>query len=200
MKNFIAHRGLKINNDKENTINSFINAIKSDNYQGFECDIRETKDGIFIINHNSFTNLKLIKNSLYKELKKDFPKLTDVLNLKTNKIILLEIKDPNININSLIKILNKYQHLNIYLMSFYNKVIKKLNIPNKTYKLGVLNYVLNSEKTYENYDFICLLESVYTKKLDLYFRKKNIEIFLYGIHNEETYNLNNLYFITDKII
>ena len=85
-------------------------------------------------------------------------------------------------------------------MSFHNQVIKKLASFNHSYKLGCLNYVLNSENNYEHYDFICLLESVYTEQLKNYFQTKNKEIFLYAIHKESSYSLKNIYFITDKII
>ena len=203
MKNLIAHRGLK-ENAKENTMNAFKNSLNDPDYIGFECDIRTTKDHVFVICHNPMIKNDIISLTDYKVLKEKYqiPTLEEVLNLKSDKIFLLEIKEHNIDINAFLKILEKRKEKNIYIMSFFNSVIKKLKKANCPFKLGVLNYVFNSENTYEDYDFICLLESVITKDLVKYFKNKKIEIFIYGIHH-----LNSLisiyqdcYFITDDII
>ena len=203
MKNLIAHRGLKDKNIKESSYEAFLKAFNNPYYVGIECDIRTTKDNVLVINHNAFCKTKLIREYTYKELKKEYNLVTlkELLEIKTDKIFLIEIKEPNLNIDIFLKLLNKYSYQKIYIMSFYRKIIKKLNIPNHFYKLGVLNYVLNSEKNYEDYDFICLLERVYTDKLYKYFHNQNILVFLYGIHQDKTYEINNeVYFITDKII
>ncbi len=199
MNNLIAHRGLKKNNDKENTIPSFINAINDVNYVGFECDIWTTSDGYFVIHHSPIYKFKLISTSKLKELE-GIPTLKDLLKLKSNKIFLIEIKDLSIDYEKLHQILINEKNKNIYIMSFHNKVIKKLANKERNYKVGYLNYVLNSENDYQEYDFICLLESVYTKNIHQFFMKQNIEVFLYGIHKDSSYNLKDLYFITDKII
>ena len=199
MKNLIAHRGLKINNSKENTIPSFLNAINDANYVGFECDIWTTLDGYFVIHHSPIYNLKLISSSTLKELV-GIPTLKDLLKLNSNKIFLIEIKDLKINYLKLHKILIKEKNKNIYLMSFHKRIIKKMALMNRNYKVGYLNYVLNSDNNYEEFDFICLLESVYTSKIHDYFKNKQIEVFLYGIHKDSSYDLNDLYFITDKVI
>lgn len=203
MEKLIAHRGLSINGAKENTIEAFLKAIENKNYVGFECDIRTTKDKVFVINHNPMKKEDIISLSDYKELKEKYqiPTLEEVLKLDTDKIILLEIKEPNLEIEKFLKVLEQYQEKNIYVMSFHNKVIKELTKPNRKYKLGVLNYVLNSEESYQDYDFICLLEGIVTPKLVRYFEAKKIETFLYGIHHLDilvsTYK--NSYFITDEV-
>ena len=199
MNNLIAHRGLQKNNEKENTIPSFINAINDINYVGFECDIWTTSDGYFVIHHSPIYKLKLISTSKLKDLE-GITTLKDLLKLKSNKIFLIEIKDLNINYDKLHNIINNEKNKNIYIMSFHKKVIKNLANRKRNYKVGYLNYVLNSENNYEVYDFICLLESVYTKNIHNYFKKQNIEVFLYGIHKDSSYSLKDLYFITDKVI
>ena len=68
--------------------------------------------------------------------------------------------------------------LNIY------QVYSPLNFIHVTY--GVLNYVLNSEESYEDYDFIGLLSGVMTPDLETFFQNKKIEIFIYGITNKKT--------------
>ena len=96
--NLIAHRGLYNNKSEQNTMKSFINSINNPNYVGFECDIRQTKDKKFIINHDAFINDKLIFNTNYNELKMyNIAKLSDILKLNTNKIILIEVKDKLLN-------------------------------------------------------------------------------------------------------
>ena len=165
MNNLIAHRGLQKNNEKENTIPSFINAINDVNYVGFECDIWTTSDGYFVIHHSPIYKLKLISTSKLKDLE-GITTLKDLLKLKSNKIFLIEIKDLNINYDKLHNIINNEKNKN----------------------------------NYEVYDFICLLESVYTKNIHNYFKKQNIEVFLYGIHKDSSYSLKDLYFITDKVI
>ena len=140
----IAHRGSH-KFAKENSLFSFFNAI-NENYYGFECDVRQSKDKKFYIYHDMLYDGKLFKSFNSNEIICDT--LESVLKLNTNKIILLEIKDPFIDIDNLVETLIKYSDKNIYVMSFYNTVIDKLNIKNKTYKVGILNYVLNTNKKY----------------------------------------------------
>ena len=203
MNQLIAHRGLKIN-VKENTIEAFQKAIDHPNYVGFECDIRTTKDHVFVISHNPMIKEYIISLTDYKTLKEktNIITLESVLKLKSHKIFLLEIKEHNLNTNAFIKLITKYSYQNIYIMSFFNSVIKKLNIPNHFYHLGVLNYVLNSEEDYTSYDFICLLESIVTSNLIKYFHEKRKETFIYGIsHLQSLMNLYpESYFITDEIV
>lgn len=202
MNHLIAHRGLK-KEASENTLEAFEKSINNSFYSGFECDVRTTKDHIFVICHNPIYKGKIISLTNYKEFKKDnLPTLENVLKLKTNKIIILEIKEINCDINRLSIILQKYDYQNIYVMSFYNKIINNLSLKNLKIKVGVLNYVLNSENDYQNYDFICLLESIMTSNLESYFTCKNKEVFIYGIHNLEklTKEYKKSYFITDIVV
>lgn len=183
---YIAHRGLRTSTIKENTIAAFKNAINSKIMDGFEFDIRETKDEYFVVNHNPFIHNDLIKLKKYSYLKRNYnlPLLNEVLKLDTNKIMLVEIKDVNVPIRKLAKILNKYDNKNIYVMSFHNHVINKLKKYQKNFKLGILNYILNTEDEYD-LDFICLLNNLATDELIEYYHKKNIEVFIYGVINED---------------
>ena len=202
MNHLIAHRGLK-KEASENTLEAFEKSINNSFYSGFECDVRTTKDHIFVICHNPIYKGKIISLTNYKEFKKDnLPTLENVLKLKTNKIMILEIKEINCDVNRLSIILQKYDYQNIYVMSFYNKVINNLSLKNLKIKVGVLNYVLNSENDYQNYDFICLLESIMTSNLESYFTCQNKEVFIYGIHNLEklTKEYKKSYFITDVVV
>ncbi len=200
MKNLIAHRGLK-KNSKENTLAAFKEALENNYYAGFECDVRTTKDNVFVICHNPIYKGKIISLTPYHDLE-DIPSLEHVLNLKSSKIILLELKEINCNVEKLNDVLKRFSHQNIYVMSFYNGLIKTLKAKNAKIKVGVLNYVLNSEESYLHYDFICLLENIMTNGLYSYFTLQNKEIFIYNIHHlkEMTTKYKKSYFITDEVI
>lgn len=201
MNHLIAHRGLK-KEALENTLKAFEECLNNPHYVGFECDVRTTKDHVFVICHNPIYKGKIISLTNYKELKKDnIPLLENVLKLKTNKIILLEIKEMNCDIKHLSIILQKYEYQNIYVMSFYNRIINNLALNHLKIKVGVLNYVLNSENDYQNYDFICLLENIMTSHLENYFISQNKEVFIYGIHHLEKMvkEYKKSYFITDAV-
>lgn len=191
----IAHRGLVTNNVKENSLEAFNLAIKSDLYVGFELDIYTSKDKVFIINHSPLLNNKFIWQLNAKELKKKgIITLEEVLKLETKKIILIEIKDIKIDIGKLTKLLNKYPNKKIYVMSFFNSVIKKFKKNN--FKIGVLNYILNSNPTY-SYDFIGILYDVATFHLIESLKKLNIEVFLYALNKKDKYFYNDVYYIVD---
>ena len=196
--NLIAHRGLYNNKSEQNTMKAFINAINDPNYAGFECDIRQTKDKKIIINHDAFINDKLIFNANYNELKMyNIARLSDILKLNTNKIILVEVKDKLLDFRKLNNLLNKYSSKNIYVMSFHDKVIRNLDNLNHKYKLGLLNYVLNNKKEY-HYNFICLLDKLTSKnQIDEYLRNDK-KVFIYGIINDKKLNHGKeCYYIVD---
>lgn len=173
----IAHRGLWNKDVKDNSYEALKNGLESNKYIGIECDIRTTLDNKFIIYHNSLYNGFLVRNTYFKDLK-NISLLEDLLKIETDKIILLEIKERDINKKKLLKLLNKYKR-NFYIMSFHNNVILELRDFNSNYKYGVLNYILNSKSDYD-LDFICLLDGITTDKLIKNFTKRGIEVIIYG--------------------
>lgn len=198
---FIAHRGLRDKDKKENTIEAFQNAIDSPIISGFELDIRQTKDKRFVVNHNAFIKKDLIrrKRLKYLQFKYNLPTLNEVLKLETDKIILIEIKDLFLSYKRFVKLINQHSDKNIYIMSFHNKVINKLKKYKPKAKLGILNYILNSEEVYE-YDFICLLNNLTTEEIIECYQKQNIEVFMYGVINEEKdlFYENTLYILDNE--
>lgn len=178
----IAHRGKVDSINKENTIEAFKAAINDIKYDGFELDIRETKDKKIVVVHDFVVDNKLIKRVNYKELERyNIPLLESVLKLDTEKIIMIEIKDPNMDIEALSKLLEKYQDKKIYLMSFYNNTIKEFLKLSHTCKCGILNYGFNHEYSYNEYDFICILDFSLTDNIIDYFRRRKLEVFSYGL-------------------
>lgn len=195
---FIAHRGLVKKGITENTLEAFKLAIESDKYIGFELDIYTSLDNEFIVFHNPLLDNKFIWNYTSKELKKKkVILLKDVLKLKTDKIILIDIKDIKIDIKKLTKLLNIYKDKNIYVMSFFNSVLKKFKNPN--FKIGLLNYILNSTSTY-SYDFIGILYDVANKHMIDTLNKMNIEVFLYALNKKDKFIYKNVYYIIDDVL
>lgn len=191
---FIAHRGLFDDNIKENTIEAFDNAFNN-GYEGIEFDVRLTKDKIPVILHDSFLSRVfgvkgLLKNYTYQELldkKIEIPKLEDVIRRYNNKVMIIELKEK-VDITKYIK-----DKRNLYYISSFNyDYISYLN-KSSYYKLGVINYLLNSGIDYSKVDFIMVLDSIYNKKL---FKLKDIEIIIYGvIGNINSYNKELKYII-----
>ncbi len=195
---FIAHRGLVKENIKENTIPAFLGAINDDKYAGFELDIYTSLDKEFVVHHNPLIEGKFIGKYTYKELKnKGVVKLEEVLKLDNKKIILIEIKDLKMDINKLTKLLNKYKNRKIYVMSFFNSVIRQFK--NHNFKVGVLNYVFNSSATY-NYDFIGIIYDIASTHMIEEFKKLNIEVFLYALNKQDKYIYEGVYYIIDNYL
>lgn len=173
----IAHRGIWNKKVKDNSYEALKSGLLSNKYIGIECDIRTTLDKRFIIYHNTLYKGNLVRNINYKDMK-DIILLEDLLKIKTDKILLLEIKEREIDKNKLLKLLNKYKR-NYYIMSFNNNIIFELRKLNNKYKYGVLNYVLNSQSNYD-LDFICLLDGIANDYIINNFEKKGIEVIIYG--------------------
>ena len=191
MKKYIAHRGIYNKNVSDNSYKALYDGLLSYKYIGIETDVRVTKDNVFILYHDVLYKGKLVKNVFYKDMD-NVSKLEDILKINTNKIILLEIKDFNIDVKKFIKLINKYNK-NIMIMSFDANVIKKIKKITNKYKLGVLNYVLNSD-CYYNFDFICLLDIIATDYVIESFKKRNIDVLIYGVIDD---NRNLTYIIDD---
>ena len=191
---FIAHRGLYGDNIKENTIKAFDNAFNN-GYEGIEFDVRLTKDKIPVILHDSFLSRVfgvrgLLRNYTYQELldnKIEIPKFEDVISRYNNKVMIIELKEK-IDITKYIK-----DKRNLYYISSFNyDYISYLN-KSGYYKLGVINYILNSGIDYSKIDFIMVLDSIYNKKI---FKLKDIEIIIYGvIGNINSYNKELKYIV-----
>lgn len=186
----IAHRGIT-SGAKENSLKALKDAIES-GYAGFECDVRTSKDKKLVIYHDPVYKGNLVINTNYKEMKKDgIILLEDVLSLKTDKIIVIDVKNPFIDTDLLHSYLEKNKDKKIYVISFYDNVIKKLFDRKRSYKVGVLNYVLNTSDNTFKYDFVCLLMNLTSDSLIDRFKKLNKEVFIYGVDNKDA--ITNLY-------
>ena len=178
MNKIIAHRGKTNKKVKENTYLAIINALNDYNIDGVEFDIRLTLDNKIVLSHDSniirtSNGIGKIENMNLKNLQKynfgsknfyqTIPTLDKILTIKTNKILLIEVKVNN-NIKKfskvLISLLKDYNLDNIYITSFNKKFLKTLkktninigpliinnNIKNKRFNFYFLNYIKYKNK------------------------------------------------------
>lgn len=164
---FIAHRGNNNHLFNENTKSALIDCLNQDYINGIECDVRITKDNKIIIHHNMLVsdkngNLFNIKNKTLKEIQNinsQISTLEEFLkSVKSNKILLIEIKEESDNFDvfiiSLFNILKKYTYLNIYICSFNYNLIKKIKSKYSKYKCGlIIGYLMNTHHIDNDLDF-----------------------------------------------
>lgn len=160
---FIAHRGNDNHEYKGNTIKALNYSLQQPYISGVELDIRLTLDKKIVLSHEMISDLKIIKSTKYKDLKLDL--LDDFLRgLKTDKIILIEIKEENNDtkiIGYLYKILKKY-NLNFYIFSFNYDLIVKFKKKYPKYKCGlIVSKILNDKKNIQIFDFIAYKYNAY---------------------------------------
>lgn len=203
MYKIIAHRGYHNDFVKENTYLAIKKAINNKNIIGIEFDIHLTKDNKIVVIHDS--NIKRTSNGLGKvedmtllELQKynfgtksfwqTIPTLDKIIDLNTNKILLIEIKCDN-NEKKFAQIIANYLKdfkPNIYFISFNKKV---LNYLDKKYLKGCLK-IRNIDNKYD----IILINKLFYKEY-----KSSKKIFIYTIDNYYELSNDNLYYICDNL-
>ena len=133
-----AHRGSSFDHP-ENTRAAFMAAI-SDGADGFECDLRLTKDNQVVIWHDSnmlrMANHKaVVAHTDYSEMKEIYPdlmQLTELLEIASEhkKALALETKHPvpsgNEVENKIMELISPYKNLDIALLSFSWLAIEKV--------------------------------------------------------------------------
>ena len=192
---FIAHRGLDNHDYKENTINALNWCMDKGYIDGVELDIRITKDKKIVLSHDMVYDFKIIENTEYKYLKLDL--LDEFLkNLKTDKILLIEIKEEKSNSYILLylyRILRKYK-LNYYIMSFNHDLIYKFKKKYPKYKCGlIVSKTINNKKNISAFDFVAYKYNIYKNidKLTFVWTINDLKYFL-------KYKEKNAIIITDK--
>ena len=193
----IAHRA----NDgihEENSLEAILNSLEKEYIDGIEIDIRLTKDNKLIICHDPFYRGHFIKYTKIKKLEKlGLNSLNEILiKLKTNKIVMLEIKTDDKNHQKLANILNKTlkkYSLNFYLCSFNYDLMKLIKEKYYQYKCGlIIGYQINKDKINNNLNF---------NSLSLTYANKNFnkETFIWTINDIKRLKINKRYnIITDN--
>ncbi len=152
----ISHRGQDGIN-RENSLKGIINSLNKKYIDGVEFDIRLTKDGKFILNHDPIYKNQVIRETESKILKHlNLNTLEEVLNKITgNKIIMIDVKETkNIKETSkrLYKILKKY-NLNFYVCSFNYKFTKYFKEKYKVKSGLIISKIINKKHIENNLDF-----------------------------------------------
>lgn len=186
----ISHRGNNNHHFKENSLLAIKDALSKSYIDGVEFDIRITKDKKFILNHGFINNGKIIKYTNSKYLNSD--NLKDVLkSIKSNKLLLIEIKDNDYRIIDLLyKILKKFKNLNIQIITFYKELAIRFKKKYPSIKIGIIVFKIDKN---EIYDFICIHY--------LNYKKVNQELFVWTVNNKDKikrFNSMNINIITDK--
>lgn len=207
---FIAHRGNDKHKYRENSENAILYSLNESYIKGIECDLRLTKDKEIVLLHNSLIDFKsdgsgFIHNMSLKELleysfeNEKITVLKELLSkIKTNKILLLEIKEERLNVieewvEALKYILKEYSNLNIYLCSFnYDLLIhikEHFDIP-----IGIIvGYVMNQNKDISPFDFV-----MYQQKNFKYTHKLTMVWTINDKEKVEHFKKKTDYIITDK--
>lgn len=201
---FIAHRGLDNHDYQENTIKALKEALKQEYISGVELDVRMSRDNKFVIYHNmSYVKdgiRKFIKNMKFIDLNNDgIDSLESFFKgINTDKIILLDIKyefnNNELVVNKIIKLLNKYQNLNIWVCSFNYNIVNKISAKSK-YNVGLLiSDIINKNKDIKDFDFISLSKNAFN---DI---KTNKIKMIWTVNNKKELNkyIGVDYVITDK--
>lgn len=181
----IAHRA----NDqmhKENSFEAILGSLENEYTDGIEIDVRLTKDRKIILNHDPFYRGNYIFHTNTIKLQKlGLNTLDEVLKrIISNKIIMIEVKVDNKNINimnkCLNKILNKYK-LNFYICSFNYKFMKKFK-QSSNLKCGlIISPKINENNIKNNFDFNSI-NYIYSKNIPAK------ETFRWTINSEEELN------------
>lgn len=128
---FIAHRGSSAL-ATENTLESINQAVNA-NVHMIEIDIRETRDGKFVLSHDSTTerifkvDLSIHQHSL-KELQALCPQLAtleEAIRAAKTTPLIIELKS-HINITALFSLLKKYPALKYRIASFHTTPLKEI--------------------------------------------------------------------------
>ena len=203
MYKIIAHRGYHNKNIKENTYLSIKKALNNNHIIGVEFDIHLTKDKKIVIIHDSYIertsnghgkveDMNIIDIQKYNfgtnKFLQTIPTLYKILELNTNKILLIEIKCNN-NEKEFAKTIEKYIPIsksNIYFISFNEKVLKHLK---KSYQKGKLS--VNSKDTKYN---ILLINKLFYRNV-----KTSKKVFIYTINTYKEFTNRNIYYICDNL-
>ena len=212
----IAHRGNNIEK-VENNISGILKTLSYSYIDGVEIDVRMTKDGVLVLEHNLLisTIQKEVKN-IAKEKYKDLKKLTFVKKsnkykleslhtffkkVHTNKILMIECKEEygrnKMFIKSLLKELKKQKKKNIIICSFSYDLLVIFKRYSSISTGLLIGYFLNLQKDYQLFDYLLLSVS------HISFSKAKKPYYLWTLNHKDNFHKsskddNFVGVITDK--
>lgn len=220
MVNLIAHRGVNNSDFGENTKDAVIDALRCPYVAGVEIDARITKDNKIVVIHDRIINRTSdgtgFVNKMYlRDLKKynfgtknNFSRIStlkEILRVINNdKIVLIEIKyeggDEDKYIKYFYRSIRPFFNKNIYIMSFNEKIIRKLKEKYPILRCGVLiSTIINSSHIDDDLDFIAI-SSYSVNKIKVI----NKPIFVWALNSKKRYYElekempKETYYIVDK--
>lgn len=212
--NLIAHRCNDGECFYENSLFACKECLLKDYVSGIEIDIRLSRDNVLVVSHDNLVKTNKgkiinINNTKYSNLKKynigssnNVVRIISLDNflssISTDKKIIIEIKDDDLNVvDVLYNVISKYD-LNFYVCSFHYDVIDLLKNKYPNVKVGlIIGYMFNLDKIYNKFDFNLLHYNLVNRI------NKTKEIFIWTVDNKKLYNRIRKYgddinVITDK--
>ena len=158
---YIAHKGYW-SNCPSNSEEAFLNAAKM-NFYGIETDIRKTKDGVYVCNHDETVKMangeeKVLATTDYADL--DLCTLNRYLEICAvgNKIAVIELKEDfdSDSVREILSIVDEtYDRSSISIISFHFSVLLRIKAEDPTINLQYL-----SETENDPYFDRCLTENI----------------------------------------
>jgi len=143
-KLIVAHRGLTLGGPRENTLEAFERAIER-GADMIEFDVRRTRDGVLVVNHDPRVRGRSVSGLTYAELKawehgRHVPKLEEVLRLAVGRVMVyVELKEAGYE-RKILNLVRQYFRPDHFVMaSFEDAVVKRLKelAPDVCVGLGV---------------------------------------------------------------
>ncbi len=202
-----AHRG-DSRNAPENSISSIRFAINKE-ADFIEVDVRKTKDGVIVLNHD--VNLRRVAGLPYnisdltiaeiseidigrlfstKFTGEKIPTLNDVLEeVKGEARLIVEIKPhaPGREIAAeIVKLIEEHEMLDdVYIQSFDYKILEEVRKTNSRIKIGQLMYMAAGNLSSLDVDFYSIEQNMLSKQLISKARKDEREVWVWVVNKED---------------
>mgnify|MGYP004530964209 FL=1 len=206
---FIAHRGLHSSDIIENSIEAIELGSKVKYLDGVEFDVRLTKDNKVVVIHDKTIDrvsngVGTVANMTLRQLRKynygsdvapsTISTLDEVLDVITpGSLLIIELKDEDkrnsVLVTEVLKILDKYPNLNIWLKSFSSQIVDLLQNASK-YPTGILVDKTSTKELLKDTYFYSISKHVIDKNIVKNLIKRDKIIMIWTINTKE--ELNNL--------
>lgn len=206
---FVAHRGLHSSTITENSIEAIELGSKVKYLDGVEFDVRLSKDNKVVVIHDKTIDrvsngVGTVANMTLRQLRKynygsdvapsTISTLDEVLDVITpGSLLIIELKDEdkrnNLLVTEVLKILDKYPNLNIWLKSFSSQIVDLLQNASK-YPTGILVDKTSTKELLKDTYFYSISKHVIDKNIVKNLIKRDKIIMIWTVDTKE--ELNNL--------
>jgi len=180
----LGHRGTRgLRSIRENTLAAFDRAI-ADGCDGFEFDVRLTRDGVAVIWHDAKMRLIKIAHANGDKLKR-LPRLEDVVvRYQKNAFLNIELKVPGLEGN-VTALLRRYPPARGYIVSsFLPDVLKSLRAGGAAIPLGLICETPKQLGPWRdlNVDALMLYQKLATPELINDLQEANTKVFVWTVN------------------